>query len=256
MIEPKLSTTREKLFLSIVVPLYNEKAVLKKFFSTLIKNISRYNYEIIFVDDGSCDSSLEILLLLSVNNKSIKIVKLKRNLGQQIAICTGLKHARGDCVIVLDADLQDPPHYIHQMISKWREGYKIVFAQRVARKDNFVKQISAFIFYRLYKFFVNRKALLDVGDFYLLDKEVVKNILESKQARYFLRGTIAKQPLLHTQILIIREARLLGKTKYSVIKMLKLAICAFLQANIKQVTALETDYVEQVIYESKNKSKK
>lgn len=243
---------KQSFLLNIVVPVYNEEAVLKKFLSVLKKSVLRYNYEIIFVDDGSEDNSLKILLGFLENDELIKVVKLKRNFGQQNAIYAGLCYAKGDCVVVLDADLQDPPHYIQQMIEKWSEGYKIVFAQRKSRNDNLIKKITAYFFYRIYKLFINRRAFLDTGDFYLLDKKVIKNLIDVPESRFFLRGMIAKLAFPTTRVLVDREVRHLGKTKYSTIKMIKLAFYAFWQMSTKTKGKSGKDFIETIIYASKN----
>lgn len=240
----------QTFLLSIIVPIFNEEDILKKFFPTLKESISEYNYEIIFVDDGSKDSSLKLLRTFLKNDRTIKIIKLKRNFGQQNAIYTGLCCAIGDCAVVLDADLQDPPHYIRQMILEWQKGNKIVFAQRKSRDDNFIKKMCAYLFYRIYKLIINNKAYPDTGDFYLIDKKVLKNIINIPESRFFLRGIIARETSTKTSILIHRKARCLGKTKYSTKKMLKLAFHAFCQPKLKTRKKEAKDFIDKIIYES------
>lgn len=242
---------KQPFLLNIIVPVYNEEAVLERFFSTLKKSIFKYNYKIIFIDDGSTDHSLELLMGFLAKDKSIEIIKLKRNFGQQNAIYTGLTCAKGDCAVVLDADLQDPPRYICDMVEKWQEGHKIVFAQRKSRSDNLIKKITAYFFYRGYKLLINRNSYLDTGDFYLLDKKVISNVVSIPESRFFLRGTIAKEALGSTSILVDRDPRILGKTKYSTKKMLKLAFHAFLQSKIKTKKKSKTDFIEKIFYASK-----
>lgn len=243
---------KQSFLLSIIVPVHNEEACIKQFFLILKKNTSMYDCEIIFVDDGSTDNSLNLLLDFLKKDRLVKIVKLKKNFGQQIAIFSGLDCAKGDCAIVLDADLQDPPRFIRPMVVKWQKGYKIVFAQRKSRKDAILKKMTAYIFYRVYKLIANKEAYMDTGDFYLLDKKVVKNIINIPESRFFLRGIIAKETLPKTTVSIYRENRLLGETKYSTKKMLRLAFDALLQSKMRTKEKFENNFIEKIFYDHKN----
>ena len=163
--------------LSIVVPMYNEAGNLAAFFDALIPAVEQVteNYEVICVNDGSTDQTMKVLIDQHRINQRIKAIDLSRNFGKEAALSAGLHLARGDAVIPIDADLQDPPELIPQMIEKWRQGYKIVLCERTDRRaDNFVKRFTATLFYRLSQKLSDISIPVNVGDFRLMDRQVVE----------------------------------------------------------------------------------
>jgi glycosyltransferase involved in cell wall biosynthesis len=143
-----------KKTLSVVSPIFNEEGNIKVFYNELKKvlNTLEYNHEILFVNDGSNDNSLVYLIEISQLDETVKIINLSRNFGHQLAITSGLDNAKGDCVIILDSDMQDPPIVIKDLVAKWEEGFQVVNAKRKSRQDGFFKNISAKIFYKFLKF--------------------------------------------------------------------------------------------------------
>jgi polyisoprenyl-phosphate glycosyltransferase len=211
---------------SIISPVFNEEKSIKKFIEKLIKTVSQFSYEIILVNDGSTDHTIKEIRLAQLKNRNIKIINFCRNFGQQAAIMAGLAHCNGNCAVVLDCDLQDPPEIIPRMIRKWKDGYKIIFAKRKTRDDSIFKKVSAILFYRLLSIISRSKIISDVGDFYLLDRKAIDKVLKIKNSTLFLRGQICQFNLSQTQILIDRQKRVAGKSHYSIYKMIKLAINA------------------------------
>lgn len=184
-------------------------------------------WELVLVDDGSTDGSTEKIRELGKMDPRVRPVIFARNFGHQIAVTAGLDYARGDAVVIIDADLQDPPEVILELIAKWREGYEVVYAQRVEREgETWFKRITASIFYRTIYRITDVKIPLDTGDFRLLDRKVV-NILNSMRERHrFLRGMSAWVGFRSIGVPYKRAARFAGSTKYPFKKMVKLALTA------------------------------
>lgn len=184
-------------------------------------------WELVLVDDGSTDGSTEKIRELGKMDPRVRPVIFARNFGHQIAVTAGLDYARGDAVVIIDADLQDPPEVILELIAKWREGYEVVYAQRVEREgETWFKRITASIFYRTIYRITDVKIPLDTGDFRLLDRKVV-NILNSMRERHrFLRGMSAWVGFRSVGVPYKRAARFAGSTKYPFKKMVKLALTA------------------------------
>lgn len=213
------------LKISIIVPIYNEEENIEIFFERLIKIVKKYNYETIFVNDGSKDKSEEIIKKLCQKNKNIKLISFTRNFGHQMALYAGYNHSSGDAVISIDADLQDPPELIEKMIELWQKGAKIVYAKRKERKgESFFKLITAKIFYKLINFLSDTPIPDNVGDFRLLDKSVVEYLKNLKEKPEFLRGLVAWPGFKTEYIYFKREPRLSGKTHYTLTKMINLAL--------------------------------
>lgn len=208
--------------ISIVSPVLDEEEIIEDFYTSLKRTIRGFDCEIIFTDDGSTDKTKQILEKLRQKDPRIKIVRFKKNTGQQNAILAGLKSSNGDIAIVLDADLQDDPAYIPKLIERWQNGAKIVFAKRAKRKDSYFKQITAFFYYRSLKI-LNPDIVLDAGDFYLLDRQVIERIKSSDQKYLFLRGVLGRLPFIKDEIYIERGRRQKGKSGYPLRKMLSLA---------------------------------
>lgn len=218
-------TGRDKR-ISIVIPVYNEKENIEELYARLMKAQSSFSspFEIIFVNDGSSDNSFEMMRSLAVPNKNVKAINLSRNFGHQIAIKAGLKHASGDAAVVMDADLQDPPEVIEDLVKKWSEGYQVVYAIRKTRKEGMVLRLLYASFYRLLKIMSKISIPLDAGDFCIMDKEVV-NILSSMPERHpFVRGLRSWVGYNQVGLEYNRQARAKGEAKYTLFKLVKLAL--------------------------------
>jgi len=215
---------KEKFLLSVVIPFYNESESIIALYDSLMKVLCDYSYEVIFVDDGSIDDTLDKIKEISSQHPQIKYLSFSRNFGHQNALKAGLDSAKGDCVISMDADLQHPPSIITKLVDKWQEGFDVVYT---IRKDNkktgFLKKLSSALFYRLIKSFSNTKIPKGAADFRLLDKKVIEEIKTIKENYLFIRGLISWMGFEQTQIEYTSQERYAGKTKYSFRKMWKFA---------------------------------
>jgi len=215
---------------SVVIPVYNEELLIEESYRRLKKVMDSTDetYELIFVDDGSHDKSAEILSRISMNDRNVKLISFSRNFGHQTAITAGMDNAKGDAVVVIDADLQDPPEVILKMIEKWKEGYDVVYGKRAERKgESFFKLFTARVFYRLLKSLTNVDIPVDTGDFRLIDRKVcdVMNSMTSiKEKNRYIRGLVSWVGFKQTGVEYVRDPRLAGETKYTLKKMLKLAM--------------------------------
>lgn len=213
--------------LSIVIPVYNEEdniPVLYERLSEVLKGLE-VDYEIVFVDDGSSDSSWEIIRELHKKDNSVRAIKFSRNFGHQIAITSGIDNAIGDAVITMDADLQDPPEVIPRLVDKWKAGYEVVYAVRERREgENFLKRGFAWLFYRVLKKITKIDIPSDVGDFRLLSRKVVEELKKLKEHYRFVRGLSSWIGFKQTGVQFVRDARFKGKPKYSFWKSLRLAL--------------------------------
>jgi len=217
--------TKEKEVCSVVIPVFNEEEnleLLHRRLSKVLENLCQ-DYEIIFEDDGSADKSLEIIKKLRKINERVKIISFSRNFGHQIAITAGIDYASGSAVIVMDADLQDPPELIPKLVEKWREGYDTVYAIRESRKDPILKRAIAFVFYRLFQRMSDVDVPVDTGDFRLMSRRVV-NILKSMPERNrYLRGLASWVGFSRARIRYARDERYAGKRKYTLWQSARLA---------------------------------
>ncbi len=211
---------------SIVIPVLNEEKVLNELYKRLTKVMTDIgeSYEIIFINDGSTDNSLKIMKQLHTHDKRIKIIDFSRNFGHQIAITAGIDFTSGDAVITIDADLQDPPEVIPDLIKKWKEGYEVIYGIREKRKgENFFKKISTLIFYRL----INKMTMInmppDSGDFRLIDKKVVNNLKNIRENNRYVRGLTYWIGFKQIGVPYERDKRFAGKSKYPIKKLFKLA---------------------------------
>lgn len=226
------SDIREKL-ISVVIPFLNEEANLKILYERLIKALNGFGYEIIFINDGSKDSSREIVERLAKKDMQVKLINLSKNFGHQVAVSCGLDFTSGDAVVIIDADLQDPPELIPEMIKKWQEGFDVVYAKRKERDgETVIKKLSAKVFYRLLNIFSGTKIPVDTGDFRLISKRVVLNLRRTREYRRFLRGIVSWIGFPQTGIEFVREKRHGGKSHYSPFAMIKLAVDAILSFSI------------------------
>ncbi len=211
---------------SVVIPMFNEEEVLFELFKRLSKSAEKwkYSWEVICVDDGSRDLTFQIVKEKNKQDKRWKILSLSRNFGHQAALTCGLHHATGDAVIVLDADLQDPPEELHKLLKQWEKGYDVVFAIRTKRKESLFKKISYFAFYRILERLANISIPLDSGDFCLMDKKVVAVLNKMPERNRFIRGLRAWSGFKQTGIVYERHARFAGESKYPLSKLIKLAM--------------------------------
>jgi dolichol-phosphate mannosyltransferase len=216
----------EKVVLSIVVPVFNEEAVLPETYRRLTAVMEKLKepYELLFVNDGSKDKSGVILEELAQKDRRVRVVHFARNFGHQAAITAGMDYARGEAVVVIDADLQDPPEVILEMVAKWREGYEVVYGKRIKREgETFFKRFTASLFYRFLQRMTNVDIPLDTGDFRLLDQKVVEIMRLLREKNRFVRGLVSWVGFRQIALPYVREKRFAGETKYPLRKMLKLA---------------------------------
>jgi glycosyltransferase involved in cell wall biosynthesis len=217
-VRPLLSDRQAAFELSVVVPVHNEGAGLDEFLTRLL-NVLRSlggTYEIICVDDGSNDNSLERLLAWRERVPNLKVVRLSRNFGKDIALSAGLEHVSGAAAIPIDADLQDPPELIEQMVAKWREGYDVVYAVRARRDaERIVRRFSAHFFYRLFDRITDIPIPLDAGDFRLIDRRVVEVLVRLPERTRFMKGLFSWVGFKQTAVGFDRPDRHTGRTKWT-----------------------------------------
>ena len=212
---------------SVVVPVFNEADVLPALYQRLSAVMTTLGdpYEIVFVNDGSSDGSLSILSEIRAHDARVRIICLSRNFGHQLAITAGLDHSSGDAVVVMDADLQDPPEFIPELIAQWRAGYDVVFAVRAHRRgENFFKKTTAALFYRLLQHLTSTEIPLDAGDFRLMSRRAVDALKPIRERHRFVRGLVGWIGFKHTRVEYVRDARYAGETKYPVRKMVRFAM--------------------------------
>ena len=219
--------------ISIIIPIYNEKDVIPKLYKRLGQTLDQLTmpYEVIYINDGSKDNSLELLNEIHTKDPKHKVITFSKNFGHQAAISAGLDFANGDAIIMMDADLQDPPELILDFIQKWKKGYHVVYGVRKKRDgETFFKRITASLFYKLINKISHIHIPYQAGDFRLLDRKVVKSILSLKERNRFLRGMVSWVGFNQIGVPFDRETRAAGTTKYPFYKMLRLAldaICSF-----------------------------
>lgn len=212
--------------ISIVLPVYNEEDGIKNTIEVLENFVECQieTYEIIFVDDGSVDSSVDIIRHAQSQYENIRLVEFSRNFGHQLAITAGIRYAKGDAVVVMDADLQDPPSVIPNMIEKWQEGFDVVYGKRLIREgESFFKRFSAKAFYRVMRKVANVDIPLDTGDFRLMDRKVVDALSKLNEPEPFVRGLVSWVGFKQTAVTYERQERNAGVTKYPLTKMIRLA---------------------------------
>lgn len=223
-------------FISVIVPMYNEEEVIGTTFTRLkeVMDSTGDRYELIFVNDGSKDRSADIIRELSNVHKEVVLIDFSRNFGHQIAITAGMDYARGDAIIIIDADLQDPPEIMLQMIAKWREGYEVVYGKRIKRKgETWFKKTTAMLFYRTLRALTSVDIPNDTGDFRLIDRKVCDVLKGLKEKNRFVRGLISWIGFKQTSVEFVREERFAGVTKYPFKRMLKFALDAITSFSYK-----------------------
>jgi polyisoprenyl-phosphate glycosyltransferase len=221
------SQTVGRPLLSVVVPVFNEEESIPLFYDRMTKVLSTmdgFEYEIVFIDDGSHDSSFEQLSRLSARDPRVGVLRFSRNFGHQIAITAGLDEVRGDCVVVIDSDLQDPPEVVPEMVDQWRNGFDVVYGVRSERQgETAMKLMTASLFYRMLGRLTNLQIPANVGDFRLMSRRVVDQLKLLREKDRFVRGLVSWVGFRQTGVTYSREARRAGVTKYPLAKMMKFA---------------------------------
>ena len=232
--------------ISVVIPVFNEEDSLPELFKRLSSlNDSRpddYQFEFLLVNDGSSDDSLNLILNQVENHSSFKVLSFSRNFGHQAALLAGITYAKGDAVVAMDADLQDPPEIIHELIAQWENGSDVVYAERRQRNgESIFKKASAAMFYGLIDWLSETDLPRNVGDFRLMDRRIVNRLIELPEKSLYLRGLVAWVGFKQTSVLYDRDSRYAGETKYSLNKMVNLAtdaLISFSERPLRIVTRL------------------
>ena len=215
--------------ISIVLPIYNEEAGLASFVSELSLELTKTseNAEVIFVNDGSKDNSLTLIKKICEENKDFKYIDLSRNFGHQIAVSAGIDFAKGDKIMLIDSDGQDPPAVMHQMLAKMDEGYDVVYAQRIKRADeSALKKLTAKFFYKFLNKITSIEIPVDTGDFRIINRKVANALKQMPEKQRYLRGQIAWLGFKQTAVSYERLGRNAGETGYTYRKMIRLALDA------------------------------
>ena len=214
---------------SIVAPCYNEEGVLRELYRRIRDTMEQTGetWELVLINDGSRDHTPEIMRELHAQDARVKVVDFARNFGHQLAVTAGLDYARGDAVVIIDADLQDPPAVILDMIARWKGGYEVVYAVRTQRKgESWFKEFTAKLFYRIIYRITDVNIPLDTGDFRLMDRKVVDAMKQMRERHRFIRGMTSWVGFRQTGVQYVREERFAGETHYPFRKMLKFALDA------------------------------
>lgn len=223
-----MKTRDRSILATLVVPVFDEEKSLSRFIETVnreLASLPKFEFEFLFVNDGSSDKTLNELVFLSEKIPNISILDLSRNFGKEAALSAGLDYAEGDVVIPIDVDLQDPPSVIRTMVEKWREGFDVVLGKRSDRQtDTFSKRTWARIFYKVNNALTSTKIPEDVGDFRLLDRKVVLSLRELRESGRFMKGVFAWVGFSTCSVEYVRAARTQGKTKFNSLGLTKLAI--------------------------------
>jgi polyisoprenyl-phosphate glycosyltransferase len=233
---------RELNLLSVVAPLYDEEETAREFHARVSSALAGTEYELVLVDDGSTDRTPELLAELAGEDRRVRVITLSRNFGHQAALTAGLDHARGDAVVMLDGDLQDPPELIPEMLNEWRRGSDVVYAVRVARAgESRAKVVTARWFYRLFSWLAQIDWQQNSGDFRLLDRAAIDALGSMRERNRFLRGMTIWVGFTQTAVPYQRDARFAGRTKFSPRRMLRFsfdAITSFSSVPLQLATLL------------------
>lgn len=216
----------EKIEISIVVPVFNEELVLSEFYNRITSTLQpiRKSYEIIFVDDGSQDSSPEFLKKISETDKHVMVIRFSRNFGHHIALTAGLDYSNGDLIVMMDADLQDKPEELPKLLKKIDEGYDVAFAINRKKQSSFFRRTSSFLFNRFMNRLVNFPVPLNTNIFRVMRRRVVENLNKFRERERFIVGMVSYLGFRQIGVLLERDKRPLGKSKYSLLKMIRLGI--------------------------------
>ncbi|MCI8309000.1 MAG: glycosyltransferase family 2 protein [Clostridia bacterium] len=230
--------------ISLVVPMYYEEKVVNECYKRLtdvLKKLENYDYEIIFINDGSKDKTLDLLQEIANKDKKIKVISFSRNFGHQCAVEAGLNYVSGDAIVIIDADLQDPPESIPEMVKLWEEGNKVVYGKRKTRKgESAFKLFTAKMFYKTLNSLSDVDIPKDTGDFRLVDRDVVEVLKSLPEHNKFLRGLWSWVGFKQTPYEYEREERFAGETKYPLKKMLKLAFDGIIGFSTKPLKFIGT----------------
>lgn len=217
-----------KKLISILVPAYNEQEVLNLLYDRLkpiMDNLSSYDFEVLLINDGSKDNTLHLMKELRKKDTRISYLNLSRNYGKETAMIAGLDYAKGNCVIIIDADLQDPPELIPDMIKYWEEGYDDVYAKRKSRKgESFFKKFTSKMYYKTLQSITNIEIQKDTGDFRLLDRRCVEALKSIRESQRYTKGLFSWIGYKKKEILFDREPRVAGQTKWNYGKLINLSI--------------------------------
>jgi dolichol-phosphate mannosyltransferase len=220
-------TRREPELVSVVTPMLNEEGTARVFVERVIAALGPVPWELVVVDDGSTDATREILAELAAGDERIKVIELSRNFGHQTAITAGLDHARGDAIVTIDSDLQDPPELIATMLDCWRDGVDVVYAARTERNgETRFKVATAHLFYRLLSRISSVPLTRDSGDFRLLDRRALDALLGMRERNRYLRGMTVWIGFTQTAVPYTRDPRYAGATKFSLTRMLRFSLDA------------------------------
>ena len=226
--------------LSLIVPVFNEEEVLPVSYarmSAAMQALTGYDYEIIYVNDGSRDGTMKQLRAIAKEHKEVRVISFSRNFGHQLAVTAGMDNASGDALIIIDADLQDPPEVIAELVKAWENGADIAYGKRLKREGETVfKKLTAFCYYRLLNAMSAYPIPLDTGDFRLLDKKVADVFLKMREHNRFLRGMSGWMGFDAVPVEYVRHERQAGKTKYTLKKMLRLAFDGILGFSYKPMS--------------------
>ena len=223
-----MDTINEKKLVTILVPAYNEHEVIPLLYERLLKLMNeqvQYDFEILFVNDGSKDNTLELIQALREKDKRINYVNLSRNYGKEVAMVAGFDYLKGDCLVIIDADLQDPPELIPEMLKYWEDGYDDVYAKRKSRKgESLLKKLTSWGFYRTLQSMTNIEIQKDTGDFRLLDRRCVEAIKQLRESQRYTKGLYSWIGYNKKEILYDRDPRVAGKSKWNYRRLLNLSI--------------------------------
>lgn len=229
-----------KKLLSLIVPVYNEEEVLPASYermSAAMAALEDYDYEIIYVNDGSRDGTMKQLRKIAGEHADVHVVSFSRNFGHQLAVTAGMDRAKGDALIIIDADLQDPPEVIARLVEAWEQGADIAYGKRLKREgETIFKKLTAFCYYRLLNAMSAYPIPLDTGDFRLLDRKVADVFLKMREHNRFLRGMSGWMGFTSVPVEYVRHERQAGKTKYTLKKMLRLAFDGVLGFSYKPMS--------------------
>jgi glycosyltransferase involved in cell wall biosynthesis len=226
----------ESVVCSVIVPMYNEEDVIPETYNRLKRVMEGLgeSYEIIFINDGSRDRTGEMIRDICKKDYNVKMIDLARNFGQQTAITAGMDYAIGECIVIIDGDLQDPPELIPDMIKLWRSGYNMVYGKRKSRQgETFFKKFTSKCFYRVLKRLTDVDIPVDTGDFRLIDRKVCNALKQLPERNRYVRGLMGWVGFKQTAIEFERSERFAGKTKYPLNKMLRLAIDGIVSFSFK-----------------------
>ena len=230
--------------ISVVIPMYYEEQVANECYKrvkNVLENIENYEHEIVFINDGSKDNTLPILEEIASKDSNVKVISFSRNFGHQAAVTAGLKEVTGDAIVIIDADLQDPPELISEMLKHWEEGYEVIYGKRKTRKgESAFKLLTAKMFYKTLNALSDVEIPRDTGDFRLVDRKVVDVINALPEHNKFLRGLFSWVGFKQTPFEYERKERFAGKTKYPLKKMLKLAKDGIFSFSIKPLKIVGT----------------